>query len=62
MRISAAFTILALSGLLSSCIVSRGTIDYPDPGTPGIIIEKEITREHYWDKVTFPAGLYLPEA
>lgn len=49
-------------GLISSCIVSRGIIDHPDPGTPGIIIEKETTREHYWDSVIFPAGLYLPEA
>lgn len=52
---------LLTSVLLSSCLTG-GVIDYPDPGTPGIIVEQETTRDHYWDKVVFPAGLYLPEA
>ena len=54
--------ILSISALLSSCVMFPSGIDHPDPGTPGIIVEKEETREHYWDKVVFPPGLYLPEA
>ena len=54
--------VFSVTCLLASCGTFSGGIDYPDPGTPGIIVEEEVTREHYWDKVVFPAGLYLPEA
>lgn len=55
--------LLLLAGLLSlaSCS-SKSLILEPDPGTPGIVFATEQTAEHYWGKVIFPAGLYLPEA
>jgi len=53
--------LIGLACLLASC-ASKGKIEAPDAGTPGIIIAQEETREHYWGKVVFPAGLYKPEA
>lgn len=46
---------------LVSC-ASKRLISHPDPGTAGIVLETEQNAEHKWGKVTFPAGVYLPEA
>ncbi|MFN7564823.1 MAG: hypothetical protein ACK5TH_23825 [Prosthecobacter sp.] len=52
---------LLMGTFLASCS-SRSLILSPDPGTPGIILPTQQVAEHKWGKVTFPAGLYLPEA
>jgi hypothetical protein len=53
-------SILTTFGLVSCA--SKRLISHPEPGTAGIVIETEQTAEHKWGKVTFPPGLYLPEA
>lgn len=53
-------TIVAALGLVSCA--SKRLISHPDSGTAGIVLESEQTAEHKWGKVTFPAGVYLPEA
>jgi hypothetical protein len=47
--------------LLASCR-SNNQIALPAAGTPGIVLKTEQVAEHKYGKVTFPAGLYQPEA
>ena len=47
--------------LLASCR-SNNQIALPSAGTPGIMLAAEQVAEHKYGKVTFPAGLYQPEA
>ena len=41
---------------------SNNQIALPSAGTPGIVLAAEQVAEHKYGKVTFPAGLYQPEA
>lgn len=52
---------LLAGAFLISCS-SKSLILSPDPGTQGIILPTQQVAEHKWGKVTFPAGIYLPEA
>jgi hypothetical protein len=53
--------LIATSVGFSSCASNR-LISQPALGTTGIVIEADQKAEHKWGQVTFPAGLYQPEA